>query len=207
MRAVTLCFIVIYPLSMHFSVAIGDPSPCLLLLLLAVLMISIGLFRSYRYKAAAYTLFGAMGVYFFSYYLFPQQITVLYLPPLVVSVFLLWLFGRSLVPGRLALISQVAEAYHGELPPPLARYTRRLTLVWTVYFALLAASVLYLGFIDSDSHWSSYLSVANYLIIGGLLGGEYVLRICRFKDIQHPSFIGFIRLLNNSRVYLPFYNR
>ena len=207
MRAVTLSFIILYPLTTHFSVATGDPSPSLLLLLLGVLMISVGLFRSYRYKAAAYTLFGAMGVYFSSYYLFSERFTVLYIPPLTVSVFLLWLFGRSLAPGKTALISQMAESYHGELPPPLAIYTRRLTLIWAVYFALFALSVLYLGFINSGAHWSFYINLSNYIIIALLLGGEYLLRIYRFKDIQHPSFIGFIRMLNDSRLYMPFYNR
>lgn len=207
MRAVTLCFIILYPLSTHFSVAIGDPSPSLLLLLLGVLMVSVGLFRRYRYKAAAYTLFGAMGVYFSSYYLFSQPITVLYVPPLTVSLFLLWLFGRSLGQGRTALISQVAEAYHGELPKQLALYTRRLTLIWTVYFAIFASSVFYLGFINTASNWSFYLNLSNYIIIALLVGGEYLLRIYRFKDIQHPSFISFIRLINDTRLYMPFYNR
>ena len=207
MRAVTLCFIILYPLTTHFSVAIGDPSPSLLLLLLGVLMISVGLFRSYRYKAAAYTLFGAMGVYFSSYYIFAERLTVLYIPPLVVSVFLLWLFGRSLTPGRVALISQMAETYHGELPSPLAVYTRRLTVIWTVYFALYTLSVLYLGFINPGSHWSFYLNLSNYSVIALLVGGEYLLRIYRFKDIQHPSFIGFIRIINNPQLYMSFYNR
>jgi len=206
MRAVTLCFIILYPLTTHFSVVIGDPSPSLLLLLVGILIISVSMFRSYQYKTAAYTLFGAMGVYFFSYYLFSEPFTILYIPPFTVSLFLLWLFGRSLAPGRAALISQMAEAYHGELPPHLALYTRRLTWIWTVYFALFALSVFYLGFINSGSQWSFYINLSNYIIIALLLGGEYMLRIYRFKDIQHPSFIGFIRLLNDTRLYLPFHH-
>ena len=207
MRAVTICLIILYPLTTHFSVAIGDPNPALFLLLLGVLLISTGLFRGHRYKASAYCLFGAFGLYFTAYYVFADHFTILYIPPLVVSVFLVWLFGRSLRPGREALISQVANAYHGELPPALALYTRRLTLIWSVYFALFAISVFYLGFVSSHSDWSFYINLFNYTAIALLLGGEYLVRIYLFRDLDHPSFIGFIRLLNNTRLYLPFYHR
>ena len=207
MRAVSLCLIILYPLTTHYSLAIGDPRPSLLLLLLGVFVVCVGLFRNYHYKAGAYTLFGAMGIYFSSYFIFPEQFTVLYIPPFAVSVFLVWLFGRSLLPGRIALISQMAEAYHCELSPQLALYTHRLTLVWTVYFTVFATSVFYLGFINSGSHWSFYLNLLNYTVIALLVGGEYLLRIYRFKDLQHPSFIGFIRLLNNPQLYLQFIHR
>jgi uncharacterized membrane protein len=207
MRAATFCLIILYPLTTHFSVAIGDPSPSLFLLLVGVLLVSTGLFLSQRYMVSAYVLFGAMGLYFTAYYVFADHFTILYIPPLVVSVFLVWLFGRSLAPGREALISQVANAYHGELPPPLASYTRRLTAIWAVYFALFGLSVFYLGFISSESGWSFYINLCNYVIIASLLVGEYLIRIYRFKDLQHPSFIGFIRLLNNTRLYMPFHHR
>lgn len=207
MRAATLCLIILYPLTTHFSIAIGDPNPSLFLLLLGILLISTGLFIKHRYKTSAYVLFGAMGLYFAAYYIFPNHFSILFIPPLMVSVFLLWLFGRSLAPKREALISQLANAYHGELPPHLELYTRRLTMIWTMYFALFAVSVFYLGFVNSESTWSFYFNLANYIVIAILVVGEYLIRIYRFKDIQHPSFIGFIRLLNNTRLYMPFHHR
>jgi uncharacterized membrane protein len=188
-------------------VVIGDPNPSLFLLLLGVLLVSTDLFLNHRYKASAYVLFGVMGLYFAAYYIFSNHFTILFIPPLLVSLFLLWLFGSSLAPGRMALISQLARAYHGELPPPVALYTRRVTMIWTVYFAGLAASVFYLGFISPSSMGSFYINLFNYMMIVLLLGGEYLIRIYRFKDLQHPSFIGFIRLINNTRLYLPFHHR
>ena len=207
MRAATICLIILYPITAHFSAVIGDPTPSLFLLLLGVLLVSVGLFRNHRYKASAYVLFASMGVYFATYYIFADHFTILLVPPLLVSAFLLWLFGRSLRPGRIALISQLAYAYHGELPPPVVLYTRRLTLVWTIYFAVFGLSVLYLGFINSDSAWSFRINLFNYAVIALLLGGEYLLRIYRFKELQHPSFIDFIKMLNNPRLYLPSHHR
>lgn len=207
MRVVTLLLIIFYPIVTHFSVAIGDPKPSLLLLLIGVLMICVGLIHNHKYLSSAYTLFGALGVYFTAKFSFTDPFTILYIPPLIVSVFLVWLFGRSLIGDRLSIISEVAKAYHGELPPQLAIYTRRLTLTWAVYFALFAISVFYLGFVSQGSRWSFYINLVNYVIIATLLVGEYLLRISLFKDLEHPSFIGFIRLLNNAKLYMPFYNR
>jgi uncharacterized membrane protein len=207
MRAATLCLIFLYPLTTHFSVAIGDPNPSFFLLLVGVLLFSTGLFLSHRYKASAYVLFGALGLYFVAYYIFPDHFTILYIPPLAVSLFLLWLFGRSLAPGHMAVISQMATVEHGELPPPLLKYTRTVTMIWTVYFALVALSLFYLGFIRADTTGSFYINLFNYTIIALLFVGEYLIRIYRFKDIQHPSFIGFIRQLNDTRFYMRFHHR
>lgn len=207
MRAATICLIILYPLTTHFSVAIGDPNPSLFLMLLGVLLVSTGLFLNHKYKASAYVLFGTMGVYFAAYFIFSDHFKILFIPPLLVSLFLLWLFGRSLAPGRMALISKMATAYHGELPPPVVLYTRRVTIMWTIYFAVFAISVFYLGFISPSTSGSFYINLFNYLVITLLLGGEYLIRVYRFKDLQHPSFIGFLRLLNNSGLYLHSHHR
>jgi len=207
MRAATLCLIILYPLTAQFSIAIGDPNPALFLLLVGVMLISTGLFRSQHYKSSAYCLFGAMGVYFTAYFIFSDQFTVLYIPPLLAALFLFWLFGRSLRAGRTPLISKLANAYHGELPPSLATYTRRLTMVWTGYFALFALGVFFMAFVSSTPDGSFYIHTFNYTAGAALLAGEYLLRIYRFKDIQHPSFMAFLRLLSDTRLYLPFQHR
>ena len=61
-----------------------------------------------------------------------------YLPPLV----LLWLayfFGRTLRAGATPLIERIARHSNPALPPPLCRYTRRLTALWCAYFVIAAA--------------------------------------------------------------------
>ena len=59
-----------------------------------------------------------------------------------VSAFmLLWLavfFGRTLRAGQVPLIERIARVSEPALPPPLCRYTRRLTALWCAYFLLAA---------------------------------------------------------------------
>ena len=51
-------------------------------------------------------------------------------------------FARSLVSGRMPLCTHWADLVHGPLPPLVARYTRKTTAAWAVFFALIAAASL-----------------------------------------------------------------
>ena len=44
-------------------------------------------------------------------------------------------FGRTLAQGREPLCTRFARVIHGELPPEVARYSRQVTVAWTVFFA------------------------------------------------------------------------
>jgi uncharacterized membrane protein len=64
--------------------------------------------------------------------------------PVLVLGWLAFFFGRTLRPGSVPLIEQIARVREPGLPPALCRYTRRLTAIWSMYFivaALLSASV------------------------------------------------------------------
>src|SRR5882672_3750222 len=56
------------------------------------------------------------------------------LPHAMAYLFLLWLFGRTLQPGREALITSVARRFHGSLPPYMEAYTHKLTGMWCLFF-------------------------------------------------------------------------
>src|SRR5688572_29462929 len=60
-----------------------------------------------------------------------------------INLFLLWIFGRTLAPGREPLITGVARRFHGTIPPHIEAYTRGVTWLWCVFFlAQLAMSAL-----------------------------------------------------------------
>src|SRR5262249_48147235 len=90
---------------------------------------------------------------------------------------LLWIalaFGKTLRRDRVPLIAQIAQRSRSELPPPLARYTRRLTAIWCGYFVAAAIVSAILLWLSAASF--SLLSVA---ILGGsvvLFVGEHWLR-------------------------------
>lgn len=85
-------------------------------------------------------------------------------------------FGRTLKSGDTPIVSRMARQAHGSLPPQLARYTRRVTQAWTIFFALMAlASVVLFG----GGHialWSLLANLLTPVLIGVMFGAEYLVR-------------------------------
>lgn len=141
------------------------------------------------------------------------------LPLLLVPVAFLgliaWMFGRTLRPGRMPLITRIVTALDGvdedRLEAGLADYTRGLTLAWTVLLLALAAVNLALALIASPdgllaqlgvqpswtitrTQWSWFANLANYGIVAGFFVGEFHLRQRRFPG-RYRSFAAFLRRL------------
>ena len=49
------------------------------------------------------------------------------------------LFGRTLLPGEEPMVARFARLMHGEIPDYVARYCRRVTVAWTIFFCSLFA--------------------------------------------------------------------
>ena len=104
------------------------------------------------------------------------------------NAFMLWLFGRTLLPGRLPLISQVARHLNdGELTPAVAAYTRRVTLAWSLFFAaqLLGSALLYL--FAPLAAWSLFVNVLNTPLIALMFAAEYLVRLLLHPDQARNS--------------------
>src|SRR4029077_5051200 len=59
------------------------------------------------------------------------------LPSIVVYGGLLWIFARTLAPGREALVTRLARQVHGTLPDDITAYTRQVTWAWCVFFTAM----------------------------------------------------------------------
>ena len=67
---------------------------------------------------------------------------------------LAFFFGRTLAPGQVPLIEQVARLSEPQMTPALCRYTRLLTALWCAYFvlaALLSVAVAVAGLAGTTS--------------------------------------------------------
>lgn len=107
--------------------------------------------------------------------LFSAQHWLLYYP-IAVSVALLGLFGWSLT-QPMTLVERLARLQDPDLPPAGVRYTRTVTQVWCGFFVLngaLAAATVWYGDL---ALWSLYNGLVSYLLMGLLMGGEYLVRL------------------------------
>jgi uncharacterized membrane protein len=98
-------------------------------------------------------------------------------------LFLLWIFSRTLMPGREPLITRVARRIHGSVQPPMERFTRRVTVAWCVFFAaqLIVSALL---FALAPVHaWSMFINLLNLPLLALMFVGQFV-----FRAIRHPDY-------------------
>ncbi len=103
-------------------------------------------------------------------------------------------FGRTLLPGDTPLISQFARHVLGqELSESHARYTRRLTVAWTLFFAINLLMSVALFLLAPIEIWSYYANVLNLPLIGVMFAGDY---LCRFRFLapeERPTLAQVVR--------------
>ena len=100
---------------------------------------------------------------------------------------LLWLFGRSLISGRVALITRFARFFHGEISQAVERYTRQVTILWCVFFSgMLIVDFTLFTFVSTDA-WLFFANVLNLPFLIGTFIAEFVYRSFRFPDWPYPS--------------------
>jgi uncharacterized membrane protein len=130
------------------------------------------------------------------------QAALLYVPVAAhaaINLFLLWVFGRTLAPGREPLITGFARGVHGTLPPYIEVYTRNVTLAWCIVFALQVIVSLILFAYASRESWSLFVNVLSLPLVALTFVIEYAYRIMRYPDFPHASIWMGIRLFMDRR--------
>ncbi len=125
---------------------------------------------------------------------------VLLLPPIAIPVSLLIVFGASLRPGQQPMVTRFALLTRGSLPPELITYTRAVTILWVVVFAALTLSAILLSLLASKELWSLATNFLHYLLIGAVFAGEYAWRRWRYRHLEHPGFLAYLRQLKPVRL-------
>lgn len=164
--------------------------------LLVVAGCILGRSRRGRVLLAALAFLGVIG--FTMWRIFGASPALFYpVPYLTVYCFLLWLFGRTLRPGRQPLVTRLATHVHGELPAEIARYTRQVTWAWCVFFAAMALTSMLLFLFEPLSIWSVFNNLLNLPLVVAMYLGEYAWRLRRFPTFSHASIATVFRAFRN----------
>jgi uncharacterized membrane protein len=122
---------------------------------------------------------------------------ILRLSPLLIHISLFYIFMQSL--NTTPLIEQFARLDFGDaLPAEITAYCRKLTILWTIFFAANIAGCTWLAILGDDATWVLYNGLIVYLLIGALLLGEYLWRRIAFPDLEIPSLAHTIRSIINN---------
>jgi uncharacterized membrane protein len=85
-------------------------------------------------------------------------------------------FGRSLLPGRTPLCTQLALKIHGTQTPAELRYLRRATGVWFAFYALLAMAIVIVFLRASPRIWSLFTNFGSFGLMAALFLADHGLR-------------------------------
>jgi uncharacterized membrane protein len=127
---------------------------------------------------------------------FDAAALVLFLPPVLLNVYLAWLFGHTLARGSVPLVERLARLLQPAgvpLEPGVVEYTGLLTKLWTALFILLAATNLVLAVFATRATWSLFANVLNYLIVAILFLIEFAYRRRRFPGRPYRNLPDFLR--------------
>jgi len=125
--------------------------------------------------------------------------------PILAYLAIGWLFGSSLLPGRMPLVERIARIVdHGDaMPNALVRYTRFLTWAWTLIPLSMALVSVLLAQFASRTTWSLFTNVLSYVVLAVLFFVEYPYRRWRYPDMPHtnPVMVA-VRLARNVPEFL-----
>lgn len=98
-------------------------------------------------------------------------------------------FGVTLARGRQALCSRFAEAVHGSLAPEVLRYSRQLTLAWTLFFiAVSGVSALLFAFAPIET-WSIFANFMTFPLVMLMFAVEFLIRLRKLPNLERHSIL------------------
>ena len=98
-------------------------------------------------------------------------------------------FGVTLTRDRQALCTRFAEAVHGSLAPEVLRYTRQLTLAWTLFFIAVSLISGLLFFLAPIETWSIFANFLSFPLILLMFAVEYLVRLRKLPNQEKHSIM------------------
>lgn len=136
----------------------------------------------------------------------PYAMLPLLLVPVAFILVVGWTFARTLLPGRVPLITRLVAALDRTAPADLSlelqRYTRGVTALWAGVLGAMALVNLLLALVAqpqgilamfglrapwsvTQTQWSWFANVVNYGVVAVVFAGEYLYRARRFPQRYH----------------------
>lgn len=106
---------------------------------------------------------------------------------------LTWGFGRTLRRGRRPLCTVLADKVHGPLTEAEVRYTRQVTLAWTIFFAAVALLTVTLFLLAPLRAWSIYANFCTLPLVLTMFAAEYAVRRRRLPQTADGGIVATVR--------------
>lgn len=161
----TLCYpFVIWLGLQHFGLAF-----------LALFLLIIAAIRLYSHRDQISFIIFVIAAILSALSIWQNHLLPLKLYPVIMNLMMLGLFVNSLFQKE-TIIEKFARLKEPNLPPKAIAYIRNLTKIWSVFFFFNGSVALYTALETSEKIWALYNGFIAYLLIGTLMGGEWLYR-------------------------------
>lgn len=120
----------------------------------------------------------------FSYFAIDHSI--IYLPPILMILLILYPFARSVTPGKTPLLSRFHQLTENDHDSQVMEYTKNVTWVWVIFITLMLFNTLALTFFAPLEIWSLFTNIINYALMLALFITEWLFRMLWFKHWFSP---------------------
>ncbi len=161
-------------------------------------LVAIVILLLWRVVNPLWMVLGGLSVLALLAYLWPelrQNVALLYfIQHLGTNLALGIFFGRTLLAGRQPLVTHFALLAHaGEISPAKERYTRSVTIAWTLFFLGMASVSAFLFFFAPAAAWSAFANLLSLLLIVLMFIGEHLVRLRVLAPEDQSSIADTIR--------------
>jgi uncharacterized membrane protein len=208
-RAAIAAGVVGYPLLAHYSAATSaaaaSPSLGIAAALTPPLTILLWLGWHSQRRVVALALWGALGALLWAFRgVLEHNLTwVYFIQHAGTNVMLAAAFGQTLARGRQPLCTRMAEAVRGSLCPEVVRYTRQITLAWTLFFLAIALASTVLFLWARIGVWSEFANLLWIPLILLMFAAEYQVRLRRLPQLEHRGIMDGIRAFRRTSPVSP----
>lgn len=115
------------------------------------------------------------------------------------NTMLCWFFLQTLYGGRTPIITTIARTIHPDMPEGVVRYTRNVTVAWSIFFAMQVLVSLAIFWIASIETWSLFANVLNWPMVIAMFVAEYACRKHFNPDFRHASIRESVLAYMNNR--------
>ena len=106
----------------------------------------------------------------------------------VIHAALAVLFALTLRPGHEPLVTALARRVHGHLGPGMAAYSRKVTIVWALYFVVMGTvSIALYAFAPFDA-WAVFANLATPAAMALLFVAEFLVRYWLHPEFERATF-------------------
>ena len=163
---------IMYPLTVYYGVQYIEP--WIIAIILSVLLL-LRLITAQADKKRN-QLVVLIGIVYCGLAVWNNNLITLRFYPVLINMGLFVIFVSSLVFPP-SFIERLARLQHPDLPDNVMIYTRKVTVIWSVFFLINGIIATTTAIWSSFAWWSLYNGLISYILMGLLMGIEYLVRI------------------------------